>query len=49
MRQQRRGKIYVFPVELATNLCEVYTITEKAPTRAYSWLNAPTNTFNGQL
>ena len=27
------------------NVTEDFTITEKAPTRAFSWLNAPTNAF----
>ena len=27
-----------YSVELPTNLCEVLIITEKTPTRAYSWL-----------
>ena len=26
-------------------VCEDFTITEKAPTRAFSWLKAPTSTF----
>ena len=26
------GAVFVYRVELATNLCEVFTITEKAPT-----------------
>ena len=29
----------------AANDPSVVTITEKAPTRAFSWLDAPTNTF----
>ena len=34
-------------VEFQKNLCEVLgcTITEKAPTRAFSWLKAATGTF----
>ena len=32
-------------LELATNLREIFTITEKAPIRTFSWLKAPTSTF----
>ena len=32
-------------LELETNLCEVFTTTENAPTTAFSWLKAPTITF----
>ena len=32
-------------LELQTNLREYFTITEKAPTRAFSWLKVPTNAF----
>ena len=32
-------------VELQTNVREDFTITEKAPTRAFSWLKAPTSAF----
>ena len=34
----------VRPLELATNLREVFTITEKAPIRALTWLKVPTST-----
>ena len=30
---------------ISTKVHENFTITEKAPTRAFSWLKAPTNTF----
>ena len=30
-------------LELATNLREVFTITEKAPIRTFSWLKASTS------
>ena len=35
------------PVELKTNLREVwsFTITERAPTRTFSWLKVPTSAF----
>ena len=33
-------------LELATNLREVFTITEKAPTRAFFLLKAPTSAFS---
>ena len=32
-------------VKLQTNLREDFTITKKAPTRAFSWLKVPTNAF----
>ena len=32
-------------VELQTKVREDFTITEKAPTRAFSWLKAPTSAF----
>ena len=32
-------------VELQMNLREVFTITEKIPTRAFSWLKVPTSAF----
>ena len=32
-------------VELKTNLCKDFTITEKAPTRAYNWTKVPTSAF----
>ena len=33
------------PVELQIKVHEDFTITEKAPTRAFSWLKAPTSAF----
>ena len=33
------------PLELQTEVHEDFTITEKAPTRAFSWLKAPTIAF----
>ena len=30
--------IYGSPLELETNICEDFTITEMAPTKAFSWL-----------
>ena len=33
------------PVELQTKVREGFTITEKASTRAFSWLKAPTCAF----
>ena len=36
-------------VELQTNFREDFTITEKAPTMAFSWLRAPTSTFETLL
>ena len=35
----------VSPLELQTKVDEDLTIKEKAPTRAFSWLKAPTKTF----
>ena len=32
-------------LELKANFRKVFTITEKAPTRAFSWLKGPINTF----
>ena len=32
-------------VELQTKVREDFTITKKAPTRAFSWLKVPTSTF----
>ena len=32
-------------VTRASKVCEDFTITEKAPTRAFSWLKAPTSAF----
>ena len=32
-------------VELQTNVRRDFTITEMAPTRAFSWLKAPTSAF----
>ena len=32
-------------VELQTKVREDFTITEKAPTRAFPWLKAPTSIF----
>ena len=32
-------------VELQTKVCEDFTFTEKAPTRAFSWLKVPTSAF----
>ena len=37
--------VYPIQVELQTNLREDFTITEKVPTRAFSWLKAPTSAF----
>ena len=39
--------VMVTALELETNLCEdgTFTITEKAPARAFSWLKASTNAF----
>ena len=34
-----------YTLELARNLRKVLTITEKTPTRAFSWLKAPASTF----
>ena len=34
-----------YTVELQTNLREDFTITERAPTRAFSWLKSPTSAF----
>ena len=42
------GVTFLFPtqwLELTTNLCEVFTITEKAHTMAFSWLKASTSTL----
>ena len=36
---------YAFTLELETNLRENFTITEKAPPRAFSWLKALITTF----
>ena len=33
------------PLELSTNLREDFMITDKDPTRAFSWFKAPTSTF----
>ena len=33
------------PLELETKVLKHFTIMEKAPTKAFSWLKAPTNTF----
>ena len=33
-------------IELETNLREDFTIMEKTPTRAFSWLKAPTGVFS---
>ena len=33
----------VVDIELATNLREGFTITVKAPIRAFIWMNAPTS------
>ena len=37
--------VYPIQVELQTNLREDFTITDKAPTRAFSCLKAPTSAF----
>ena len=41
----RNGENVQYRVELQTNLREDFTITEKAPTWAFSWLEALTSTF----
>ena len=33
------------PLELETKVLKHFTIMEKAPTKAFSWLKAPTNTY----
>ena len=38
-------KLARYQVELRTKVLEDFTITAKAPTRAFSWLNALTSTF----
>ena len=35
----------MFPLELQTKVREDITITENTPTKAFSWLNAPTSNF----
>ena len=35
----------VFSTELETNLCEFFTIMEKSPTMAFSWMKAATTAF----
>ena len=37
--------LHLYLLELQTKVPEDFTITEKAPTRAFSWLKAPTSTF----
>ena len=32
-------------IELSMKVCEDFTIMEKAPTRAFSWLKAPASVF----
>ena len=39
------GRAAVLQLELQTNVREVFTITEKDPTRAFSWLKAATIVF----
>ena len=36
---------WMWRVELQTKVREVFTITERVPTRAFSWLKAHTGTF----
>ena len=38
-------QLAVCPLELATNLRKDFTITGKAPIRAFSWLKVPTRAF----
>ena len=35
----------VTALELATNIRQIFTVTEKAPIRAFCWLKVPTNAF----
>ena len=44
-RAHRNGENVQYRGELQTNLCEDFTITEKAPTWVFSWLKAPTSAF----
>ena len=39
----------VLAVVLKTKVREYFTITEKAPTRAFSWLKAPTSAFTFKM
>ena len=41
----RRGEVAGLVVVLESNLREFFTITEKDPTRVFSWLKAPTSAF----
>ena len=40
-REDTMSRCSVRLSELETNLHKVFTITERAPTRAFSWLKAP--------
>ena len=44
-RLHAAGQLWKHRLELQTNHREDFTITAKAPTRAFSWLNAP-STFS---
>ena len=41
----QRRKIKISAADIPSVSQSVFTITEKAPTRAFSWLSAPTSTF----
>ena len=42
-------QVPVSPFEPQTKVRDVFTITEKTPTMAFSWLKAPTNTFTFKI
>ena len=41
----KESPFHEYRIELQTNVREIFTITEKAPTRDFSWLKAPTGSF----